>query len=129
MKKLLCAALLCLMGSVANADIVTEFGAGLKVPGTTSYLLLPECHEAVVTTPEWPQNPRGLLPYSCGGDNPTFIGWPVAWEKELGDAWKLRAGWFHYSNWFDGGKDRETHMDVAAVTVMFNWTAWKRVRN
>jgi hypothetical protein len=120
------AVLLLLLPMTAAADIVTEFGAGVKLGRSTSYLLLPACEYAIVVSPPWPENPRGTThSYSCGGDNPAFIGWPVAWQSDFSDVWTIRVGWFHYSNWFDGGRDRETHMDAIAVTTTFNWTKWK----
>lgn len=108
----------------AKADIVTEFGVGYKLPNSSA-LLLPWCNEASIIDPGWPENPRPYPQvYSCGGDQPAFIGWPVAWESDWKGPWRVRAGWFHYSNWFDGGRQRETHMDIAAVTATFNWTRW-----
>jgi hypothetical protein len=121
--------LLLLLPLTAAADIVTEIGAGLKIERSTSYLLLPSCEYAVVLAPGWPENPRGTThSYSCGGDNPAFIGWPIAWQSDFSDVWTIRAGWFHYSNWFDGGRDHETHMDAIAVTTTFNWSKWREGR-
>lgn len=119
---------------IAHADIITEFGMGYKL-GNTSYLLMPACQEALVIRPEWPANPRGLTDtYSCGGDNPAFIGWPIAWEADRG-VYRYRLGWFHYSNWFDGGElmfwngdERETSMNALAGSITFNWTKWRAQR-
>lgn len=111
-----------------KADIITEFGAGIKIPASTSILMLEECHVAQPLEMR-PSDPS--LEYrvsSCGGDDPIFIGWPIAWEKDFG-VWSVRAGWFHFSHWFDGGRDRELHMDAGAVTATFNWTEWKRGRS
>jgi len=110
----------------ASADVITEFGMGVKIEGTTSVLLLPQCHLATIIETR-PDTPRyDYLNASCGGDNPMFVGWPVAYEREFsGGIWRLRAGWFHYSNWFDGKQDRETHMDCACVTATFNWSKRK----
>jgi hypothetical protein len=118
-----------LLESYARADIVSEFGMGVKL-SNTSYLLTPTCHTASVIEPGWPANPRPYPQvFSCGGDNPTFIGWPIAWEREfLNGALRFRGGWFHYSNWFDGGRDRETHMDTAQANLTVNWSQWKRNR-
>lgn len=99
----------------AYADIVTEFGVGYKLPQTTSYVLRPECHTVVASNSAH----RELA--SCGGDNPAFIGWPIAWERTFDRPWRLRVGWFHFSHWGDGGKDRETHMDAAVVSVTRIW--------
>lgn len=111
----------------ARADVVTELGAGAKLPGTTSLLLQENCHSAVIfeTRPTDVGRNGGLT--SCGGDDPVFIGWPVAWQKDFG-VWSVRAGWFHLSHWFDGGADRELHMDCACSTVTFNWTEWRKKR-
>lgn len=136
--------LLCLfmlfLSSRAQADIVTEWGWGVKLPHSTSAILLPICQQVHLTgwqqnSPDSPNFGKGLS--SCGGDNPAFIGWPIAWESDWfgkRDGFKLRGGWFHYSNWFDGGKylqggdSHETSMDMAAFTITFNWTNWARNR-
>lgn len=138
--RLLAAALLLCLATAAQADIVTEFGMGWKIE-PTSYLLMPSCMRAQVVAPDWPTNPRPPpQTYSCGGDNPAFIGWPIAWQsaaKGQYGAYTVRAGWFHYSNWFDGGElqgvtstgDRyETYANMLAATVTFNWSAWRRGR-
>lgn len=122
MKLVIAVMLACLLPvNALKADVITEFGAGVKSPGTTSVLMRKECHLATIieTKPDTPS-----LDYrdaSCGGDDPIFIGWPIAWEKDLG-VWTVRAGWFHFSHWFDGKSDRELHMDAAAVTAKFNWS-------
>jgi hypothetical protein len=124
----------------SNADVVTEWGWGIKAPNT-SVVMLPRCQSValigdITTNPESPNFGRRFA--SCGGNNPAFIGWPIAWESDdfgKHGAFKVRGGWFHYSNWFDGGNyfrhlgDRhETHMDLAAFTITFNWTHWNRGR-
>lgn len=119
---------LSLLAMPAAADVISEIGMGVKIERSTSYLMLPACRTAVVTDPIWPENPRGYGLYSCGGDDPLFIGWPVAWQSDFSDVWTVRAGWMHFSHWFDGGSDRELHMDAIASTVTFNWSAWKRNR-
>jgi len=121
-----------LIACTANADIVTEFGMGYKLEASTSQILWPACKQVIM--PQDTTLPRGAgNTAGCGGDNPAFIGWPVAWEKEFERGiWTTRVGWFHYSNWFDGGNyfrggDKwETHMDLVAVTATFNWSAWRR---
>ena len=120
---IIAASLLLAFCAPAQADIITEFGIGYKLP-SSSYLLMPQCKQAVVVNP--PDDPRYPDAYSCGGSFPAFIGWPVAWESDFRGAWKVRVGWFHYSNWFDGGRSFETHMDVAAATATFNWSEWRR---
>lgn len=113
-------------GRPARADVITDIGVGYKLP-TTSVVMLEDCHEVeiVETRPARPD-----LDYrraSCGGDNPAFIGWPIAWERDFG-VWTLRAGWFHLSHWFDGKSRRELHMDAAAVSVTINWSELRRRR-
>jgi len=122
----------------ASADVITEFGGGYKA--RVSAVLEPICKQVMLTgeqqhSPSSPNYGKGLA--SCGGDNPAFIGWPIAWQsKENGKfgAFTYRIGWFHYSNWFDGGNylpggDRhETSMDLLAGTITFNWTKWNRGR-
>jgi len=125
----------------AKADIVTEFGGGYKF--NSSVVLAPECqvihiHEdqpirANPSSPYW-----GRSNASCGGDNPAFIGWPIAWQSKPNGkhgAFTYRIGWFHYSNWFDGGElsswtstgdEHETHMNLLAGTITFNWTTWRK---
>lgn len=112
----------------AQADMISEFGAGMKNPRTTSVILLPECHHVVIdqTRPDTPHlNFRGA---SCGGDNPVFIGWPIAWERELEGQgiWTVRLGWFHMSHWNDGGAERETHFDCICASIKVNWGAVTR---
>jgi len=124
-----------------HADIITEFGMGYKLH--SSAILEPWCKQTKISNPHsWPENPRGKSPknptgsaYSCGGDNPAFIGWPIAWETSgKHDVFYVRAGWFHFSHWGDGSKilkigDRhETHMDLAAVVWGINWTNRRKKR-
>lgn len=93
----------------ARADIITEFGGGLKSHSSTSYVLRDGCHT--------------IEGKPCGGDNPLFIGWPVAYQTPGG---RFRVGWFHMSHWFDGGKDRETHFDCLCASWTFNWARLKK---
>lgn len=110
----------------ARAEIISELGMGYKLP-TTSVVMQEDCH-AVTITETRPHRPDIFYrPASCGGDNPVFIGWPIAWQKDFG-LWTVRAGWFHLSHWFDGGSDRELHMDAAAVTFTVNWSELRRRR-
>jgi hypothetical protein len=128
LKRALCLLTL-LYGWAAQADIVTEFGAGVKLPASTSVLLLEDCHLAQVieTRPDRPDLDYRLA--SCGGDDPMFMGWPIAYEwTSESDIWSVRGGWFHFSHWFDGGGHRETHLDCGCVSATFNWTAWRKHR-
>lgn len=110
----------------AKADVITEIGGGWKLNGTTSLVLQPNCHSAVIyeTRPVDPGRNDGLT--SCGGDNPLFVGWPIAYQTP--DA-RFRIGWFHMSHWFDGGRDRETHLDCLCASWTFNWTERGRRRD
>ena len=114
---------LLLLATCARADVVSEFGMGYKMPYTTSVVMLPQCHVVVPLGVDG-SPVLGRKSASCGGDNPAFVGWPIAWEKDFDGPLSIRAGWFHYSNWFDGGRGRETHMDLAAVTLTVNWSEW-----
>lgn len=118
----------------AKADVVTEIGGGVKF--NMSYLLEPSCRKAIVTQPGWPENPRGETinapsgEFSCGGDNPVFVGWPIAYQTPNG---RFRIGWFHMSHWFDGGEfnffggdDAETHFNCLCASWTFNWTEIRR---
>lgn len=120
-----------LASSPAPADVITEFGFGYKLPDSTSFVLQERCHTASLIENEhgewiYYRGPGANLPNgsgrSCGGDNPLFVGWPVAYEHEFEGPWTIRAGWFHMSHWFDGGSDRETHLDAAVVSFKFNWS-------
>lgn len=115
--------LLALLAGTAEAGLVTEIGGGWKDFNTTSYLMRSDCQKAVVIDPEFPKNPRGSHPYSCGGDNPVFIGWPLAWEFNNGNT---RVGWFHQSQWFDGRG--ELHFDCLCVSHKFDWKQIRRRR-
>lgn len=113
------ASLLLLLALPAHADIISEFGMGVKV-STTSYVMRPECH-TVYSYPPGDRPEAGFL-RSCGGDNPTFVGWPLAYEwTSPSGRYRLRGGWFHYSNWFDGGRRRETHMDCLCGSLTIRW--------
>lgn len=113
----------------ARADVVSEVGMGVKLERTTSVVMLPRCHTVLITETRPDAPGINYRTASCGGDNPTFIGWPIAWEREYANgALRFRGGWFHYSNWFDGARDRETHMDCACATATVNWSQWRRNR-
>lgn len=110
-----------------RADVITEFGAGIKNPRTTSLVLQEKCHEVLVTATR-PDDPSVYRTASCGGDDPLFVGWPVAYEwTSPREVFRIRAGWFHLSHWFDGGPNREVHLDCACVSLTVNWS--KRGRN
>lgn len=119
-----------LLVNLARADVITEFGAGVKSPRTTSVILREECHVAKIieTNPDTPS--IYWRDASCGGDDPLFIGWPVAYEwTSPREVFRIRAGWFHLSHWFDGGPDRETHLDCACVSLTVNWSKRRAARD
>jgi hypothetical protein len=103
----------------ASGGFISEVGMGYKVDRTTSIVLLPECETALVRAPSALDIDYRVS--SCGGDNPAFVGWPIAYEWDVGEYYSVRAGWFHMSHWFDGGSDRETHVDMLAITVTIHW--------
>lgn len=103
--------------SASAGGLITEFGGGIKL-NTTSFPMLPECKKVVVVDPA--NNPRHADPFSCGGDDPIFIGWPIAWEFDNG----TKLGWFHYSHWFDGRG--ELHLDCVCASWTKRWHRRKR---
>ena len=131
---------LLLLALPVKADWVTEIGMGYKIPGQYSAILDPLCQQVLLTGEHFtsPDSPNfGKVRSSCGGDNPVFIGWPIAWQSDgIGkhNATTWRIGWFHLSHWFDGGNifkggDRhETSMDALAVSITMNWSQRRRSR-
>lgn len=111
-----------LVSHEAKADIISEIGGGVKNPRTTSYVLREECN-TVYTYPRIPFELESGFRRSCGGDNPVFVGWPIAYQSPTGN-W--RVGWFHMSHWFDGGSSRETHFDCVCASWTVNWSSkWR----
>ena len=101
----------------AQGRLFTEFGGGVKL--TASNVIESRCSTVYVEF-EWRHT------YSCGGDNPVFVGWPIAWEFPNG----ARLGWFHMSHWFDGknnpalfqrGDGRETYFNCLCATWRRDW--------
>ena len=150
--KIILLLLLPFLAGAARADVITEFGIGWKVPENnvvplgSSALFHPDCSQvnfAVASnraytrenSPHW-----GKRTASCGGDNPIFIGWPVAFESNWRGPWRWRVGWFHLSHWGDGnpdspiaqifgeGDEHELTLDCLCATATFNWTRWSRRR-
>lgn len=124
MRALIAALLLC---GTAQADIITEFGGGLKLDRGTSVVFRPECRQVLTM--------EGYLT-SCGGDNPVFVGWPIAWEREYNDGvGSLRIGWFHLSHWFDGGNVihsgdiHELKLNCLCASWTVNWSQRQRTRS
>lgn len=126
---LLTLALGLLLAHEARADerggLITEFGGGIKLP-SSSYIAQPACKKVAVVSPEWPANPRPPpQTFACGGDNPMFAGWPLAWEFPNG----VTLGWWHQSQWFDGHQwdgSGELHVDCLCATWRVRWS---RLRN
>lgn len=86
-----------LTGCSSVPGLYTEIGLGIKYAPTTSAVLRPECHVVLLD--------GGYR--SCGGDNPTAH-FCVGFEFEEHNG---RIEGCHQSHYFDGGSDRETHMD------------------
>jgi hypothetical protein len=107
------------MTAAAEGGFITEIGGGFKDLRSTSYLLRSECIKAVVIDPTWPANPRGYQAYSCGGDNPVFVGWPIAYEWDLRRGNSVRLGYFHLSQWFDNAG--EVHLDCFCSSFTIRW--------
>lgn len=114
----------------AHADLVTEIGGGYKFG--ESGVLRPEC--ALVTVLEarggFERDPNtgAIRTMDCGGDNPVFVGWPLAWDFKNGNT---RFGWFHMSNWLDGGElsrwthtgdNHETSFNCLCASHTFHWS-------
>lgn len=121
---------------LASADVVTEFGLGVKV--RQSVLFHPSCDVVDIPAANPVRLERGHLgraTASCGGDNPIFVGWPIAYEKDRGP-WRWRVGWFHLSSIGDGGgriaellgsgDGRELSFDCVCATATFNWSQRSR---
>ena len=118
---LACVSVAVLFGSVASADWITEVGMGYKSP-TSSFLFHPNCYKLTHTDPRISGERAST---SCGGKNPVFVGWPIAWNKCFnGGAVCARVGWFHLSSWFD--RSGEIHMDCVCVSTTFNWSQMRR---
>jgi hypothetical protein len=106
---------LCSKAHAEGGGLITEIGGGVKMPSISSYLTNPDCKKAVVTQPEWPANPRAGLTYNCGGDNPLYQGYLLAWEFGNG----VKFGWWHQSQWFDN--DGEIHQNCLCASYTIRW--------
>ena len=115
----LLAALLC-APAFAEGRLITEIGGGVKVSQGSSYLMMPDCKKAVVTVGE--NNLRGPGgEYSCGGNNPVFVGWVLAWEFPSG----VKLGYFHQSQWFD--HEGEIKFNCLCASGTIDWSKhWRR---
>jgi len=107
----------------AHAGMLTEIGGGLKV--ATSNVLDPACRQVFIVDADHSLmfdelNRQKTVP--CGGRNPIFIGWPIAWETPNGNT---RLGWFHMSHWSDGppfNHHGETAFNCICATHKFYWS-------
>lgn len=101
-------------------EFITELGGGFMERQKSSYILTQDCKSVVVINPT--TSPREIhFPYSCGGDDPLFIGWPIAYEFNNGNT---RIGWFHYSHWFDNRG--ETQFNCLCASHKITWKNFKR---
>lgn len=132
---LLCIVILYLVAwlvTPAHAEMVTEIGGGIAF--RQSLVLRPDCQQALIVQGragfEFDAN-GSQKTASCGGDNPIFVGWPIAWDFKNGNT---RIGWFHFSHWFDGGElshvtsrgdEHETSLNCLCVTHTFHWSKRK----
>lgn len=108
---------------LAHADIISEFGGGLKV--ASSEVFDPGCRRVFIVDADRSVmfDPKGRQKtVSCGGSNPVFVGWPIAWESPNGNT---RVGWFHISHWFSGppfNHDYELTMNCLCAVHKFHWS-------
>lgn len=121
MKLILLALLLPLAVYAEGGGLITEFGGGVKLPASSSYIALPACKSVMVVRPADSPRPPPQT-YSCGGDNPIFVGWPLAWEFPNG----VKLGWHHQSQWFD--TRGELHVDCICSSWTFRWNRLRRNR-
>lgn len=110
-------------------DIVSRIGFAYKDLHNNSFLVQSACKKAAVFVPrDYPDNPRPFPQlYSCGGDNPAFVGYPIALKRE----WRKGAfsavfGLFHQSQWFDNSG--EIQWTGPAAEFELNWSQMKRNR-
>ena len=108
-----------LCAEVQAGEFVTVLGVGLKFNNFSSAILDPECKQVDMRA----RGGRG--PSSCGGNNPIFIGWPIAFDF---NGRRTRIGWFHFSSIGDGGGviswrgDRhETRFNCFCMTHTIRW--------
>lgn len=125
MVKYLLGVLLGLYCFAANAQggLYTELGLGVRFNNYSSYLENPLCKKAVVVDPLWPTNPRGGLDngsYSCGGDEPIFVGDVIGWQFPNGQTISL----CHKSQWFDN--DGELHWTGVCTSYRIYWNRFRR---
>lgn len=103
--------------------LYTELGLGVRLTNYSSYLENPLCKKAIVTEPLWPDNPRGGSnpgAFSCGGDEPIFVGDILGWEFRNGQTVSL----CHKSQWFDG--NGELYWTGVCTNYRIYWRKFKR---
>jgi len=112
------------LSGTAHAGMFTELGGGIGIPKND--LFSPACVWAVPLDihgqplKDQYNNPGRTV--ACGGRNPVFIGWPIAWESANGNT---RVGWFHKSNLFDGppfNHNSELPFDCICASHKFRWS-------
>lgn len=107
----------------AHAEMISEFGGGLKL--AYSEVFDPGCRQVFIVDADRGTMFDGLgrqKTVPCGGANPVFIGWPVAWDSPNGNT---RIGWFHISHWTSGAPfnhDNELTMNCICATHKFSWS-------
>lgn len=112
-----------LLSTQSKADIISEIGGGVTLP-YTSEVMSPQCQYVFVVQGKAGfqfdgQGRQKTLP--CGGSDPVFVGWPIAWESANGNT---RVGWFHFSHWFSGvpfNRDSETSYNCLCASHKFHW--------
>lgn len=117
----------CAHADLPKWDIVSSAGMAYKgIPAfNSSYTIREDCKKVSVVVPQ--DNPRRSGLYSCGGDEPAFVGYPIAFKRKwLGGLIETKFGIFHQSQWFDG--KGETQWTGPSVEMEFNWSEWRRRR-
>jgi hypothetical protein len=109
--------------STEAQGLYTELGIGVRFTNYSSFLENPKCQKAVVINPLWPDNPRGGPnpgAFSCGGDEPMFVGDLIGWEFPRGHSIALS----HKSQWFDGSG--ELYWTGITYNKRIYWRRFKR---
>lgn len=123
MKKLLVLGMLLLATVTAKADIISEFGGGYKTQ--MSQVMNDQCHYVQIVEADngFKFDLQGRVKTTpCGGSQPIFVGWPIAWENEIGN---VRVGWFHMSHYRTGppfNHDPEISFNCICATYKIDWT-------
>lgn len=117
---------------LAHADIITELGGGAQIDSYTSAVLDTRCLSSVLYTsksPSFVRDDQGRIrTVPCGGGNPLFVGWPIAYQSPDG---RWRVGLFHMSHWLQGppfNREAETSINCLCASWTINWSAIRRER-